>query len=273
MNPTRWVFVVLFAAAIGYEIIAACQCKGNTISEMIWDLFAFNGLWRWAMGVLFLLSSLAEVRTKPCWSGLDESPHRNRTDCGGAHCRCGLVLQFDPERNLLMKRKLFSGIAIALCLILVACTQTQVINDINIALDAASVALPIIATAAGVPAPMIAELTSWVQLALKGLAAVSDDLVAGGNAQVVASKITADLAGVVASVPQLQGLPASVAGVVQTLANEVKSLMTTYGSPVPVTAVGGALHKGIGYSVNFSEKDKARLLAAKARAVELAGGR
>ena len=49
MNTTRWIFVTLFIAAIGYEIFAAIQHRGNTISEMVWDLLAVQPLWRYVL--------------------------------------------------------------------------------------------------------------------------------------------------------------------------------------------------------------------------------
>ena len=54
MNSTRWVFVVLFACAVFYEVVASVQHSGNTISQMVWDLFEAQPMWRYAMIVLFL---------------------------------------------------------------------------------------------------------------------------------------------------------------------------------------------------------------------------
>jgi hypothetical protein len=55
-------FVVLFAAAIFYEIVAAVQHRGNTISEMVWDLFAAQPIWRYVLVAVclhFLLGARA----------------------------------------------------------------------------------------------------------------------------------------------------------------------------------------------------------------------
>ena len=165
-----------------------------------------------------------------------------------------------------MKRALFSVVAILLCLALVACTQNQIINAVDVALTAASVALPIVASAVGLPPALVAEIITWIQSALKGLSAVSDDLLTGGPAPVVAAKITSDLSGVVAGVPNLQGLPVAIASVVQALAGDVQGILTTYGTGANV---GGSLHSGHGNNVHFGTHDRQRLIALRAKALGL----
>lgn len=162
-----------------------------------------------------------------------------------------------------MKRALISVVAILLCLVLVACTQSQIINSVDVALTAASIALPIVASAVGLPPAVVTEIVTWIQTALKGLQAVTADLLTGGPASVVAAKITGDLSGVVASVPNLQGLPVAIASVVQTLAGDVTDILTTYGANAKV---GGALHSGPGSEVHFGTHDRERLIALKAKA-------
>ena len=160
-----------------------------------------------------------------------------------------------------MKRVCIFVVAVMLCLALVACTQNQVINSVDVALTAASIALPVVAGAAGLPPAVVADLLMWVQMATKGLQAVTVDLQAGGPASVVAANITRDLSGVVASVPNLQGLPVAIASVVQALAGDVSDILSKYG-----TKVGGVLPTGPNANVHFGAHDQQRLVALQAKA-------
>ncbi len=151
---------------------------------------------------------------------------------------------------------------IAVCLCMIGCTQSQIINDIDIALSAAQMAIPIVAGAAGVPAARVAEILTWIQSAVKALGSVSNRLSVGGPAGQVATGITADLAGVVASVPDMQGLPASIATAVQTLATDVQNVLATYGgkSSLPLKS-----HSALGNKVRFGSSDQKRIAELKAK--------
>ena len=165
-----------------------------------------------------------------------------------------------------MKRAAISVVAVLLCLALVACTQSQIINDIDVALTAASIALPIVASAVGLPPAVTTQIIGWVQLALKGLAATSDALLTGGPKAVVAAKITASLAGVVSSMPDLQGLPASIASVVQALANDVQGILAQYGTNA-LTLSAGKSDALSGNNIHFGTRDRQRLIALRAKAM------
>ena len=159
-------------------------------------------------------------------------------------------------------RKLAVVIVIAVCLCMIGCTQSQIINDIDIALSAAQVAIPIVAGAAGLPAAQMAEILTWVQAAVKALGSVSNRLAVGGSTGVVAAGITADLAGVVASVPDLQGVPASIASVVQALATDVQNVLATYGAK---SSLALSSHSALGVRVQFGRSDQQRIAGLKAK--------
>ena len=159
-------------------------------------------------------------------------------------------------------RKLAVVIVIAVCLCMIGCTQSQVINDIDIALSAAQVAIPIVAGAAGLPAAQVAEILTWIQAAVKALGSVSNRLSVGGSKGEVAAGITADLAGVVASEPDLQGVPASIASVVQTLATDVQKVLATYGAK-PSVALSS--HSALGSEVHFGSSDQKKIAGLKAK--------
>ena len=165
-----------------------------------------------------------------------------------------------------MKRALISTVAILLCLVMVACTQTQIITDIDVALTAASIALPIVASAVGLAPATVTAIINWIQAALKGLSATSDALVTGGPKAVVAAKITAALAGVVSSMPDLQGLPASIASVAQALANDVQGILAQYGTNALTLSAGKSDALG-GSNIHFGTHDRQRLIALRAKAM------
>jgi len=145
---------------------------------------------------------------------------------------------------------------------MIGCTQSQVINDIDIALNAAQVAIPIVAGAAGLPAAQAAEILTWIQAALKALGSVSNRLSAGGTTAEVSVGITADLAGVVASVPDLQGLPSSIASVVQTLATDIQNVLATYGTK---SSLAASSHRALGARVHFGRSGQERIAGLKAK--------
>jgi hypothetical protein len=159
-------------------------------------------------------------------------------------------------------RRLAVVIVIAVCLCMIGCTQSQVINDIDIALSAAQVAIPIVAGAAGLTAAQAAEILTWIQAAVKALGSVSDRLSAGGTTAEVSAGITADLAGVVASVPDLQGLPSSIASVVQALATDVQNVLATYGTK---SSLAAASRSALGARVHFGRTDQERIAGLKAK--------
>jgi len=148
------------------------------------------------------------------------------------------------------------------CLCMIGCTQSQIINDIDIALSAAQVAIPIVAGAAGLPAAQMAEILTWIQAAVKALGSVSNRLSVGGSTAEVAAGITADLAGVVASVPDLQGVPSSIATAVQTLAGDLQKVLATYGAK---SSLALRSHSALGTRVHFGRSGQAKIAGLKAK--------
>jgi hypothetical protein len=159
-------------------------------------------------------------------------------------------------------RKLAVVAVIAVCLCMIGCTQSQIINDIDIALSAAQVAIPIVAGAAGLPAAQMAQILTWIQAAVKALGSVSNRLSVGGSTAEVAAGITADLAGVVASVPDLQGVPSSIAATVQALATDVQNVLATYGAK---SSLALRSHCALGTRVHFGRSGQERIAGLKAK--------
>jgi hypothetical protein len=159
-------------------------------------------------------------------------------------------------------RRLAVVIVIAVCLCMAGCTQSQIINDIDIALSAAQVAIPLVAGAAGLPAAQIGEILSWIRAAVNALGSVSNRLSIGGSTGAVSAGITADLANVAASVPDLQGVPASIASAVQALATDVQKVLATYGQK---SSLALTPHSALATGVHFGRSDQKRIAGLKAK--------
>jgi hypothetical protein len=67
---------------------------------------------------------------------------------------------------------------------------------------------------------------------------------------------------VVASVPDLQGLPASIATVVGALAADVQNVLATYGTK---SALAASSHRALGARVHFGRSGQARIAGLKAK--------
>ena len=127
-------------------------------------------------------------------------------------------------------------LVVAVCLCLVACTATQILTDINLALNAAEAILPIVLPLLNQgPNPVVStarvtQILNWVRAGLTGVGEVSACQAQGGTSAVLAACVTSNLAGVVASVPDLAGLPANIANVVQSFASDLEKLLKQYGT-------------------------------------------
>ena len=157
-----------------------------------------------------------------------------------------------------------------LCGVTVGCTQTQVISDIDMALNAAELILPLLLPLVG-PAvtPAIAQVEAWVPIAVQALAAVDADLQKGGEAAIIAAAITRDLAGIVASVPSLAGLPAAIATDVQALVSAIQNILQKYGSVALATSLKGGAYHGLKGNLHYTGHNLERVQGQRARAVEL----
>ena len=66
----------------------------------------------------------------------------------------------------------------------------------------------------------------------------------------------------VASVPDLQGLPAPIATVVGALAADVQNVLATYGTK---SALAASSHRALGARVHFGRSGQARIAGLKAK--------
>ena len=122
-----------------------------------------------------------------------------------------------------MKSAISVFMVLALCFSQVACTEASIINDIEIAAQAASVAVPIVLGSAGV-AP---EVVSYVAAANKALGCAATAAQSGGSEASVAAAVVACLSS--AAYPLIPaGTDQAVANAVAAVATDVQQIIKEY---------------------------------------------
>jgi hypothetical protein len=143
-----------------------------------------------------------------------------------------------------MKSAISVFMVLALCFSQVACTEASIINDIEIAAQAASVAVPIVLGSAGV-AP---EVVSYVAAANKALGCAASAASAGGTQASVAAAVVACLSS--AAVPVLPaGTDQAVANAVAALASDIQSIVKQY-----TPSAAAKLSAAGAYKPSFSDR-------------------
>jgi hypothetical protein len=117
----------------------------------------------------------------------------------------------------------YAAIAALLILSLVGCTTSQVVSDLQIALDAITVALPILGTLTGVPADVSTAVTNYATAANQALGQAATILDGPGTDAEKAAAIAAAFAGIAAPVVPAQY--AALAQLVGTIAAEVAAFL------------------------------------------------
>jgi hypothetical protein len=163
------------------------------------------------------------------------------------------------------------ALVLVLCLLMVGCTQTQIITAVEGAVSAASIAFPVVAGAANLAPAVVSLIMEGLQAANQALAAISTALAAGGSTASIAATITNDLAGVVAQLKGLPPLVGEVATDVQTVVTDLEGILTQYGSPTPTSSMArstpvGGMPGWKGTTVQWEAKDVMRLVAVRAKA-------
>lgn len=123
-----------------------------------------------------------------------------------------------------LKNKLKIGLALVLCLTMVACTQAQILTD----LEFAAVAAAAVAAVPGLPPTVVTSLT----LAVTSLDCVSAAVEAGGPAAVVATSIAA--CGL-SAIPVPVGTPGTIVNVLIALNKAIAQVLKDQAQITPAT--------------------------------------
>jgi hypothetical protein len=115
------------------------------------------------------------------------------------------------------------ALMLALCLILSGCTTSQVVNNLQVALDAITVALPILGSVVAVPAPLIALVENYATQANTALGEASTILAGAGTDAEKAALIAAAFAKL--GVPDVPAQFAAIANLVSTIAGDIAQFL------------------------------------------------
>jgi hypothetical protein len=156
-------------------------------------------------------------------------------------------------------------LAVMLC---AACGAAEVVNGLELAIDAAEAVLPAIAAAANLPPATITLIDNYLAAVATALSKTSALLASGSPSDVEASQIVALFASAVA--PALPaGTPQSVAAAVQAVGNAVANFLAQF--QVSTTPAGGtafaASKKLSSVKLTAEQRKKAAQLKARADAV------
>lgn len=135
-------------------------------------------------------------------------------------------------------KKCITVMCVCLLIFMVACTGAQIVSTIETSIQLISSILPLISSSLGLSTTQTSTVLSYLQESNTALDQVNSILQQGGSDAVVAAKITAALSAVVASTPNLTGLPASIVSTVQQIAANLASILQTYGSKPKLAASG-----------------------------------
>lgn len=127
----------------------------------------------------------------------------------------------------MLRKRLSGAIALILILAMLGCASTQVVGDLQVALDLVATALPILSAATGVPAATMTAVETYITAANAALGQASTILAGSGTDAVKAAQIAAAFAGIAAPVVPAQY--AAIATLVQTLAGDVATFLVSLG--------------------------------------------
>lgn len=132
-----------------------------------------------------------------------------------------------------------AALLLATLLILSGCSTSQVINNLQTALDAISAGLPILAGITGVPPATVTQVETYLTATNQALGQASTILAGSGTDAQKAAQIAAAFAGIAA--PVIPSQYAAIASLIGTVAQDVAAFLASVpGAAAP--AAGGVAH-------------------------------
>lgn len=165
-----------------------------------------------------------------------------------------------PPKIQIHRRNFLQTISSALVIIpltsLVSCSTTSLITAISLVADAAQVALPIVLSAVGIPAPLTSIVMGYIAAVAQGVSQAGTLIMSGPLTPQLVAQIVA-LFAMIAKPVLPPGLPAVVAGVIDDLANKLASFLGQLETAVPPPAPAGAkIVLGPGKPVHLHGRDR-----------------
>jgi hypothetical protein len=155
---------------------------------------------------------------------------------------------------------------LAALLILSACSPSQTIGNLQIALDAISAALPIVSGLTGIPQPLVTTVETYITATNQALGQSSTILAGSGTDAQKAAQIAAAFAGIAA--PIVPGQFSAIASLVQTIAGDVASFLGSVPAATAnaLTGGGGLASVPATHTTKWSKRDYEALAKATATA-------
>jgi len=148
------------------------------------------------------------------------------------------------------------------------CGTNQVITNLELAVDAVQVALPLIGPAAGLPADLQGQIQTYLGATSQAIGKASDILSGPGDDAAKAAQITAAFAGIAAPIVPVkyQGIATAVQQVAVLVSKFLAGLPSPSTQPIAVRAPGS--HPIVpGQTTKLSASDLSRLAAIKQKAL------
>jgi len=149
-----------------------------------------------------------------------------------------------------------TAIVLAALLILSACSTSQVIANLQIALDAVAAGLPILSGITGVPPAVVSDVETYATATNQALGQASTILAGSGTDAQKAAQIAAAFAGITAPVVPAQY--AAIANLVATVAKDVAAFLSSVpsgGSAPGGSAASANVTLGAGHTTKWSSHD------------------
>lgn len=87
------------------------------------------------------------------------------------------------------KQKVLLALILILCLLNVGCSQSEILTTLTLVVTSAEIAIPVIGAAAGIPPPVIALISTYLQSVAAFTSQASDILAGAGTSAEKAAKI------------------------------------------------------------------------------------
>jgi hypothetical protein len=161
-----------------------------------------------------------------------------------------------------------ASFVVAAAVAFMGCGTSQIISNLELAVDAVSVALPLVGPAAGLPVDVQTQVGQYLVATSKAIGQASDILAGPGDDATKAAQITAAFAGIAAPIvpAKYQAIAQAVQQVATLVAKFLGSLPVASTQPIAVRAPGARAALP-GQATALSKGDLARLAAVKTKAL------
>jgi len=147
-------------------------------------------------------------------------------------------------------------LVMALCLVSYACSASTIISDIDIAAQAAAVAVPIVLAATGLPAPIQSTIIAYLTAANEGIGCAASATEASTDPATVSAAILKCLAGLNIAPTLPAGVAQNVAAVITALAGDIANIINEYAKVGGKIGAKGVPSSPAQWKLSFGDREK-----------------